>query len=415
MSEQSSPALTVPTATNAWDNWTDRWRLTSMAGVILVTALVIWGGGINGGELLLVLVVAVLLVVWLAAPPQVKQRLGVSSPWVSFLIVSALWVTAAFVDIRFIWFGAVAYAEYCMISPRWMTAASVTIVAVFILRSWLVTGKVDWLATLILALIVGFGLLLVHYIADIAAQSNRRQLLIDELKSTRAKLAMTEREAGVLEERHRISREIHDTLAQGFTSIVMLLETAEASLESSPSAAQGKIESALAISRDSLTEARRLVWELRPEALATDGLPGALQRLGKRTSTTHGTSVTVAVPEEPLVTDPEVETVLFRIAQEGLANVVKHSDAESARLELDCRNGLVELRVSDDGRGFDTASASAGMAQMPARLGLRSMEERVDMLGGSFEVASSPGEGTTIVARVPITSESEPKQTGLAI
>lgn len=385
---------------HVWDAWVGRWRIVSVVGVIVLTSLSVMSGDVEQGSVPLVLLGAGALVVWLAIPPSLRGRLGLDAGWKGYSVVTPIWVLLAFVDVRFIWLGAIVYAEYCVISTAWMWAAASTIVGTFIARSAVVTATVDWLAVLVLAFLVGFGLVMVHYVADIARQSRQRQELIDELEKTRAKLAGTEREAGILEERHRISREIHDTLAQGFTSIVMLLETAEASLSTNPPVVEQSIASSLSIARDSLSEARRLVWELRPEAVTTDGLVGALHRLADRTSEAHGTKVTLSAPDDFLFTRPELDTVFFRIAQEGLANVVKHSGAQAARIELSHEDHEVSLSITDDGTGFDP-TAPVASPSLPPRLGLRYMQERVEMLGGSFRLTSSPGDGTSIVAIIP--------------
>ena len=203
-----------------------------------------------------------------------------------------------------------------------------------------------------------------------------------------------EREAvrGLLEgqelERRRVARELHDETGQALTSILLGLKHLEEQVG----------EEALAQIRElvvgALEDVRRLAAELRPSALDDFGLEPALERLVNTVSERSGLDVQVSVAlDSPL--PPEQETTLYRLVQEALTNVVKHAGAASVSVVVTPTAGGVRTVIEDDGRGFDPGDVREGA------LGLTGMRERAMLLGGSFEVQSSPGGGTTIVAELP--------------
>ena len=244
----------------------------------------------------------------------------------------------------------------------------------------------------------------VGYVGAIVRQSRERQRLLEQLQATRAELAAAERHAGMLQERQRLARDIHDTLSQGFASVVLLLEAAEESLATGRPVDQ-HIAQALRSARDNLAESRRVVWALRPRPLAERSLPRALEELAGRLAEETGlhAQTTVTGPERPL--GAEAEAALLRIAQEALANVRKHAAALKVTLTLSYLDDVVVLDVADDGVGFDPAATEAAASG----LGLRAMRERVTQLGGHLSIESAPGQGTTIAAELPTGTGREPR------
>jgi signal transduction histidine kinase len=202
-------------------------------------------------------------------------------------------------------------------------------------------------------------------------------------------------QTALLRERNRIAREIHDTLAQGFTGIVIQLEAAEDTLVDAPDAAQNHLARARTLARDSLSEARRSVWALRSE-MQTD-LVGALQRQAE--SLTAGTKISVQVTQEglPHPLSPNLEQNLLRIGQEALTNALRHGKAERIRIQVSYASDCIELKVEDDGIGFDLE-----LAKSHHGFGLIGMRERAQEMGGQLEVASLPEQGTVIAARFPL-------------
>ena len=219
------------------------------------------------------------------------------------------------------------------------------------------------------------------------------------------------RQAGMLRERQRLAHEIHDTLAQGFTSIVMNLEAVEETDPPTSETARRHLDGARQVARESLAEARRLVWALRPESLDRRSLAEALESLSERWAEETGVSVRTNVTGAPRGLPPETEVALLRVAQEALGNVRKHAGARRAALTLSYMDDLVVLDVLDDGAGFDARAPRAGVgAQDSGGFGLRSMRERVEGLGGRFLIDSSPGSGTSLTVELPTGERESPEE-----
>lgn len=245
----------------------------------------------------------------------------------------------------------------------------------------------------LLSLVFSIGLGL--WISSIAALSQERQRLLDELQATQQRLAALSRDAGVASERERLAREIHDTIAQDLTALVMLTEQLRRELRSAdPAAADDRLTMVEESARTALAEARALVASSAPVDLDTDGIGAALDRLGQRFARETGVRVTVEARVPPSL-GRDAEVVLLRVAQEGLANIRKHAGASEAAIEVSGDAATVGIRVSDDGRGFDSTAATDGF-------GLGGLRDRLSLVGGTFDVSSSP-RGTAIVATLPIT------------
>ncbi|MFC8228846.1 sensor histidine kinase [Streptomyces sp. NPDC057287] len=229
-------------------------------------------------------------------------------------------------------------------------------------------------------------------------ESERRRELIGELVSTRAELAEAERTAGTLAERERLAREIHDTLAQGLSSIQLLLRAAERSLpDSAPATAH--VRRAREAAQENLAEARRFVRELTPPDLQQGSLATALSRLSSRTSG-PGLMVRFAASGRPVGLPTPYEVALLRTAQSALANTVRHSGARRAEITLSFMETSVSLDVVDDGRGFDTSGEPASTAD--GGFGLPAMRARARSLGGTLSVESGPGQGTAVAVTLPL-------------
>jgi signal transduction histidine kinase len=238
----------------------------------------------------------------------------------------------------------------------------------------------------------------------------RRELLakleaaMEENAGLHAQLLTQAREAGVLDERQRMAREIHDTLAQGLTGIITQLEATERASRR-PDQWRRHLDQARALARESLTEARRSVQALRPEPLEDAGLPDAIAHMAGRWSETSGVVSSVETTGEPRPLLAELEMTLFRVAQEALANVGKHAGASKVGLTLSYMEDTVLLDVRDDGAGFATGPGGAdGRRGHGQGFGLDAMRQRLLRVAGSLEIESAPGEGTAVNARVPAIS-----------
>ncbi len=260
------------------------------------------------------------------------------------------------------------------------------------------------------ALIVTFStglltIILKGFIESIILQNIERRRLIEKLEATRTELAAAERQAGVFEERQRLAREIHDTLAQGFISIVLHLEAAEGALPPHLNTAQRHLDQARQTARDSLAEARRLVWALQPEHLERASLSQALTRIAARWTEESGIPSQAAITGQPRSLLPEVEVTLLRAAQEALANIRKHARATHATLTLSYMEDMVMLDVLDNGIGFDAEQDAPPDEERTGGFGLRAMRARVTQLGGTLLIESAPNEGTTLAISMPAFTE----------
>ena len=212
------------------------------------------------------------------------------------------------------------------------------------------------------------------------------------------------RRGGILVERQRLARDIHDTLAQGFTGVITNLTAArlagEADAVNGPSSRY--VENAKRIARDSLAEARRLVWALRPESLDRHSLPEALGNLVREWSGHTGIEAHATTSGTPRELLPEAEVALLRAAQESLTNVHKHARASTVNVTLTYMDDRVIVDVLDDGEGFDPAETTSSLGPQDERgFGLTAMRERVEQLGGRLAIETAPGDGTAIVVELP--------------
>jgi len=227
----------------------------------------------------------------------------------------------------------------------------------------------------------------------------RLELALEENAGLHAQLLTQAREAGVLDERQRMAREIHDTIAQGLTGIITQLEAADHAKDR-PADRDRHIETAKRLARDSLAEARRSVEASMPAALETGTLPDALEVVAREWSELSGIPVDVTVTGEVTSLHPEIEVALLRVAQEALTNVAKHAGATRAGLTLSFIGDDVTLDVRDDGVGFAPAARGAATTD-GSGFGLTGMRQRVARVAGSLAIESEPGGGTAISARVP--------------
>lgn len=268
-----------------------------------------------------------------------------------------------------------------------VVATAIAICALGIHGGWTAGGVVGPIVGAGVALLIGLG-----YEA-LAREAHQREALMQELLATRGQLAATERESGVLAERARLAREIHDTVAQGLSSIQMLLHAAErADLDG---AGVEHVVLARETAASALADARHFIRELTPPDLDGRGLGGALRRLASTQWAAQGLPVEVRV-SDAVDLPMHVQTALLRIAQGAIANVIQHADADSAWITLTVGGDRLQFTIADDGRGFDPAQSPGAPTGRSDSFGLRAIRERVDQLGGTLAVTSAPGEGTAL-------------------
>jgi signal transduction histidine kinase len=336
--------------------------------------------------------------------------LTIRSPWFAF----------------FTWFGFLHAFRYLVGPWRWIGCAVVAIFfsmaqtggfhrpTVTLVAIWVLVACVD------IVLVGAFTLLGVkseeqnearkQMIAEMAEANHRLEEMIAENTGLQAQLLTQAREAGAGDERQRMAREIHDTIAQGLTGIVTQLEAAQQT--SNDAERERRIDNAKRLARDSLAEARRSVQALRPQALENSRLPEALADEVARWSVTSGVTGDVETTGQARALHPEVEVTLLRVAQEALANVAKHADASRAGVTLSYMEDVVSLDVRDDGAGFAVTERNGHLAgETPAAggFGLIAMRQRVSRLAGQLEIESEPGAGTAVSASLPAIPLGEAK------
>jgi signal transduction histidine kinase len=352
---------------------------------------------------------------WLAAPPT--GRLRVPGP-----VFFAAWtLLAAGLVLCSPWNGFAVFVGYLFaldLLPGWWRFAGIGLTACLAATAQLgglpqatTGGLLLWAAVVLVngALAAGFG----YYGWLTDEQSAARKLTIDELAQANARLAaaMAEndalhaqlvasaREAGVHDERERLAREIHDTIAQGLAGIVAQLQASRSAAER-PADRERHLDTAAELARSTLVEARRSVQALRPEPLEAARLPDALADVTARWSEVSGVPATVTTTGTARNLHPEVEIALLRTGQEALANVGKHAAANRVGVTLSYMEDVVTLDVRDDGIGFDPGALPEEPAD-GSGFGLTGMRQRVARVAGRLEIESAPGEGTAVSATVP--------------
>jgi signal transduction histidine kinase len=325
-----------------------------------------------------------------------RRLLGTDAGWLGLVYV--LGVLAGFLALLLV--SESAYVLLFVVFPQvWailrlpFAISAIVIVVAALVTVELLTGTpanqaaVTGLVNLAVSLVLGL------WITGIVRESEKRADLITELERTRAELATAHLEKGALAERERLAAEIHDTLAQGFMSILVLAQAADAALDEEPAAAHERLMLIEGTARENLAEARSLVAALGPVDLQQTTLVEALGRLVERLVRELGIKAALAVEGPPRQLSANAEVVLLRATQEALTNVRKHSGAERVEVTLCYGDTGAELVVRDDGRGFDPEQAGG--------FGLPGMRARAEQVGGSVDVESSPGRGSMVRVRVP--------------
>ena len=210
-----------------------------------------------------------------------------------------------------------------------------------------------------------------------------------------ARLYAQAQELAAVEERQKLARELHDSVSQAIYGIALGLHSARLQLDRDPRALPESLDYLLSLAEAALAEMRALIFELRPESLEREGVVAALARQGATLQARHDMLVQTDLCEEPAL-PLQAKQELYRIAQEAMHNTVKHARASKVDLVLRRTANAVILEVRDDGVGFDP------LGSFPGHLGLRSMQERVSNLGGRLQIESAPGQGTHMLAQVPL-------------
>ncbi|MEU8650174.1 sensor histidine kinase [Streptomyces sp. NPDC048737] len=270
-----------------------------------------------------------------------------------------------------------------------------------LLGSWLRSGwSAEFLGETAVStlIVVAVGVLIGLWAHSVVEQSTERARLIEELERAQAQLSAAHQRQGAADERERLAREIHDTLAQGFASIVVLAEAARAGLAADPDRSARQLRSIESTARENLAEARELVSSGgSPGQTAAGSVAGTLRRVLDRFAEDTGLTVDADLADPEC--DQQTRIALLRCTQESLANVRKHARASTVGVVLARLPYGVELEITDDGAGFVVEDSTG--------FGLDGMRKRLAELGGRLTVTSSVGDGTRILATVPLAGGTE--------
>ncbi|MFD8536472.1 sensor histidine kinase [Streptomyces rubrogriseus] len=398
----SAPA---PTPTSRALTWC--LHLLVVGLLVLVATRAVTDGRSPTGTIVAVAVVCGL--VYAAGPllPRVRLVRRVAAWWLA--AVGAVWLALLALSPEAVWVAFPLYFLQLHLLSRRAGLAAVTATAVAAVAGFAAhTGSFGPAMVIGPTLGAAVAVAVVWGYQALYRESEHRRRLIEELTATRADLARAQHTAGVLAERERLAREIHDTLAQGLSSIQLLLRAAERALPERPGAAAGHVVAARRAAVDNLAEARRFVAALTPPALEGTTLADALERLCATARVRHRITARFRLAGSPVPLPTAHEVALLRVAQSALANTVRHADAGTAEITLSHLGDHVALDVVDDGTGFDFDALPPPDPEAGG-FGLAAMRARLDALGGTLSIESAPGHGTALAARLPLVPPTEPE------
>ncbi|MFB6397626.1 sensor histidine kinase [Polymorphospora lycopeni] len=388
-----------------------------LAASTVVTLLQrIWGAQMHLPAVLGLTLATTIWVVWFHTRPQWHQ----DGPLMGLYYAGLMVLGGSLVALA-PWYGIFTFVGYVhaflLLRGRWRY---VGVAATSMVQAVSYVGGLDriradgWWEWVVVALVTMVLAGAFFHFADMGHQRNhQQQRALVELHEANVKLeeAMAEnaglhaqllvqaREAGVLDERQRMAREIHDTLAQGLAGIITQLQAAEQSPDE-PAVSRRHVTNAINLARESLTEARRTVHAVGPAMLAEARLPDAIGDVTRRWSEAHHIDAMLTTTGDPRPMHADVEVTLLRAAQEALTNVAKHAKASRVGLTLSYMEDLVTLDVRDDGVGFEPDARRVN-GSTTGGFGLAGMRQRVQRLAGRLDIESEPGGGTAISATVP--------------
>lgn len=398
----SAAAGSLTALGDRFSSWLSGWHAVFIGLVVVVAVAVQFQEGLSGAQRLSAVGILAVMAAWYVLTGW--RQLGTENTlWGTLYIVGAWLLFLALVAVTDN--GQVYFLLFALLPQIWMYLAarqavimtavgSIAVGAVQISTAgWTsesMRGTLPWIA-----LQIAVALMLGLFITGIFTEAERRAALIDELERTRTELASTEHARGVLAERERLAHEIHDTLAQGFTSVLTLAQAVEVTLDRDPTVARQRLRLLEEAARENLAEARALVGGLRPVNLQEHSLVDAIRRVADRCARADGISVDVNVEGAPRSLTLDEDVIVLRAAQEALANVRRHANATSVKLTLTYPGdrGIV-LTVRDDGHGFDAAQPAPGY-------GIAGMAARAAQVGGAATVISEHGCGTMVTVALP--------------
>ncbi|QFG22052.1 sensor histidine kinase [Actinomadura sp. WMMB 499] len=387
------------------------------AGTVITLMQPLWDVPVHGPAVIGLTVVATIWIVWF---DRLYREGGEDAPHMGLYYVGLMLLGAGLVSLA-PWYGSFVFIGYVhaavCLKGAWRyvgVAATSVILSSSYVGGVAHIGDGGWLEwPLICVITIGLSWSF-FYFGEMSEQRNlnQKKALVElhevnvrledalaENAGLHAQLLVQAREAGVLDERQRMAREIHDTLAQGLAGVLAQLQAAEQRLDD-PAELRRYMTNAMSLTRESLTEARRTVHAVEPAVLAEARLPEAIGDVARHWSEVNRVDAVLTTTGDARRMRTDVEVALLRTAQEALANVAKHARAGRVGLTLSYMEDLVTLDVRDDGVGFDPGARRAN-GSTNGGFGLAGMRQRVQRLAGRLDIESAPGAGTAISATVP--------------
>lgn len=382
-------------------NRLDRWLSVAFVALTIASTLrYLNGHGLGERAPAILIAASALTFVFVATPTFVSlTTVRIASRWCSALLVC--WFVLVVLAPSFSWVAVPLSFVALRVFPFRPATLVVAAMTLTVIATWTeMQGRID--PTIIVGPICVAGLA-VGASRLLEREAHSRRELLHELETAQGQLAQTQHNAGVLAERTRLSREIHDSVAQRLSSINLLCQAAEQRWIAQPSAAREYINQAALTSRDGLEEVRRVVRDLAPEALINDqtgsALPAALKDACEQATQDSGVTIDIRVDGHPSPVAPEVATAVLRTARGALANVVEHAHATTATVSLTYQPDSISLDVRDNGIGFEQQPQTGPGARGTGLAGIR---DRAENFGGTVAVETSPNDGTTIAVNLPL-------------
>lgn len=368
--------------------------------VSLLAFVVVMAFAVPTGQVLVIVVIAAVMLLTYGAAllahvvDEPRRRKTLQWAWVAALTIE--WAVLVSITPFAAYLVFPLFFLYLDLLPEPAATAAVLVATAGAI--WALGAHGGWTVGGVIGPIVGAGvaILIGRAYRALRQESAEHQRLYEELLAAQSRLAAAEREGGVLAERSRLAREIHDTVAQGLSSITLLLNAVERAAPDAPTV--GQVRLARETAAAGLAETRRFIRELTPPLLDEQSISGALRRLAAESWSRPGLTVDVRAADA-ISLPMDQQSALLRVAQGGMANVLTHSRAAHATVALSSTDDEVQLVISDDGVGFvpeDVMAAPAGTS-----FGLRAIRERVEQFGGSVDVRSAPGAGTRLTVILP--------------
>ncbi|AZH80184.1 histidine kinase [Microbacterium sp. Y-01] len=394
-----------------WASLVGSIRIGQAAITMVLLVIGAWRAAVDGVPIPGVLAIALVFLGWYGGGLLLSERTAdrrLAAGWL--LGLTLIWLGAVVVSPEFVWlaFSLWLLAGF-VLRLRWALLLSAAILAVVVTAPLAHTGATTY-ANVIGPLVGGVFALGISrgYLVLVRDGRERRRLIAslvatqEEMAALQDELARTQRASGAIEERTRVSRDIHDTVAQSLSSIGMLARSARESHD--PARSARALEQIDALAGEGLADARRIVQALMPAELESTALGDALARLLARLAEETGIRTTLHADDELPALGIDAEIALLRTAQSALANVRSHASASRVVVTLSDAGDTVRLDVVDDGIGFDVRhwDAQGGRGGDGGGYGLRSMRARLRELGGGLDVESAPGDGTALSAHIPL-------------